>query len=228
MTERTAGSSSVCGGGCRDRDWLVRAVAEALATHVADPRRGCGAATAAFDINDIKSLAPSSDSLFGTLDVLVGGGHAPVVAVLLAVASKGRRAHRCPQRARIPDPATLSPAKHPFLGDRTKGPSWRSWTPSRRRTHGRRPPVVAVLLEPATGKGRRTHRCPQREQSLPPQTWAHRSPDCLSKRPAPGVSWRSARARSQQQPVAAIRASWGGTSSSRRAASCSRGARPPG
>jgi hypothetical protein len=37
-----------------------------------------GAATAAFDINDIKSLAPSSDSLFGTVDVLVGEGHAPL------------------------------------------------------------------------------------------------------------------------------------------------------
>jgi hypothetical protein len=34
--------------------------------------------------------------------VMVGEGHAPVVAVLLAAAKKGRRVHGGPQRARTP------------------------------------------------------------------------------------------------------------------------------
>src|SRR5215216_1722368 len=50
----------------------------------------------------------------------------------------------------------------------------------------------------------------------------------LTSQPARQALGGSARARSRQQPAAAIRASWGGTSSSHRAASCSRGARPLG
>ncbi len=50
----------------------------------------------------------------------------------------------------------------------------------------------------------------------------------LTLQPAPEVLRGSARARSRRRPAAAIRASSGDTSSSRRAASCSRGARRPG
>ena len=47
----------------------------------------------------------------------VGEGHAPVVAVLLALAKKkGRRGHRCPQRARIMDPKPFPLQIASFLG----------------------------------------------------------------------------------------------------------------
>jgi hypothetical protein len=58
---------------------------------------------------------------------------------------------------------------------------------------------------------------------LPPP----RAASTVTARPALEVLRGSARARSRRRPVAATRASRGGTSSSRRAASCSPEARPP-
>src|SRR4029453_6874302 len=95
---------------------------------------------------------------------MVGEGHAPVVAVLLAAAkkTKGIRPHCCPQRAWTPDPAGVFPCKLSTLAGSTKGGHERFMDPlggaplqrgsrvSRARTRGHgHAPVVPVLLVPA-------------------------------------------------------------------------------
>ena len=70
-----------------------------------------GAATAAYDINDINSLAPSSDSLFGDVDVVDTGWGiylALVSSVSLAVASialwvETKRRGGAPEVSQTPD-----------------------------------------------------------------------------------------------------------------------------
>jgi hypothetical protein len=78
--------------------------------------------------------------------VMVAEGHAPVVAVLLAM-SVGRRVHRCPQRARTPDLQPFPLQRSHSVGLR-RGP-WRvhdgPLEVARREALGRpRPPVAMV------------------------------------------------------------------------------------
>jgi hypothetical protein len=64
----------------------------------------------------------------------------PVVAVLVR-AHQGRRVHRCPQRARTPDPCGLCPCKPATFGGPPEGAMIAIVDPqaSRRRGGGRRP-----------------------------------------------------------------------------------------
>jgi hypothetical protein len=72
-----------------------------------------GAATAAYDINDINSLAPSSDSLFGGVDVVDTGWGiylALVSSISLTLASialsvETRRRAGTPEVSQTPTPA---------------------------------------------------------------------------------------------------------------------------
>ena len=77
--------------------------------------------------------------------VMVGEGHAPVVAVLLAAAKKGRRVHGGPQMARTPRLCGFFPAKRLFSGDRRRGPSWTARQADAVMVSEGHAPVVAVL-----------------------------------------------------------------------------------
>ena len=97
---------------------------------------------------------PRPDDLPG----MVGEGHAPVVAVLLA--SEGKKADEpipAPKGSESRTPQTFSPANGPLPGEPRRGPRWRSrtplaGTPSRlaRRVGEGHAPVVAVLLAAAS------------------------------------------------------------------------------
>ncbi len=85
----------------------------------------------------------------------------------------------------------------------------------------------AFLVTPETLLRWSTVRGSRDTRSLGASAPRGRPDDLPTSRQALEVLCGSARARSLRRSVAAIRARWGGTSSSRRAASCSRGARPP-
>jgi hypothetical protein len=48
--------------------------------------------------------------------VMVGERHAPLWQYVSRLPEKGRRLHRCPQRARIPDPEAFALQNRLFLG----------------------------------------------------------------------------------------------------------------
>ena len=89
----------------------------------------------------------------------------------------GRRAHRCPQKARIAVPRAFSPANRKLPGDHDGGQLCRSWTllgrhPSAASWWARTMPPLCQYFSPLLGRGARAHLRTQRSAIPAPPTLA--------------------------------------------------------